>query len=417
MLKQRSGSVVTLSGLNAVNYSGVGGLGSGNITIEDITYTPWLESMNSTYGRFKTFNFCDHLKYSQVYLNPLMVYKTDPNPPDQTQYYNQSNRLVHLIGADRPGTTEAVLDTWFLESFPSIDLDQSTWRDLSGKAVQTMWPAIEKSVDESIINTIIELPQLTKIASTLSRLSSLAQLSSLTLKKLIGASANASLSYEFGIKPLLSDIIGYTNAMRLARSGIQRLLRNEGKILRSHCSFPIEVRGGTDQSRTRQVGNFSNEYLRYILSLDGKATYTCTIKYSYTLSDWEKRNIDMLGFLDTIGAMNDPQILWNALPFSFLVDYVAKIGNFVGQFKGRGIDPVVTIHDACHSAKLEYNRQLDIEVFGIPTSYDKRTCHTMRYSRYIREPFTSATIAQLDLSNLSKYKIRMIGTLLLASFR
>jgi len=453
MLKQRNASPILVDGTNAVHYVGVGGLGSGFANLPSFYYTPSKESMQSTYGSRKRFNLCEHYYMNQVYLDHTFVYKTDPSPSSASSYYNQTNRLLHQPGADNGNVSSSdVIDTWFGDSFPGLyTTATSDWRNLSARAVHAMWPKIEKDMDESVANSAYELPKLLSVLSLGGALKSLAKASDLSLgrtlktiagldrlnlnsralqnalgtkmavlKTLTGAAARSSLFYEFGWKPLLSDIQAIRQTMSEAEKRIKRILRNENRILTSHWSCPLEQfpTSGTDQTRTRQVGNFvdNTELMTYYLNLYVRmAKYTGTLKYSYTIDPWMRAHSKSLGLFDALGLSNDPQVLWNAIPFSFIVDYFAHLGNFIGQSKGRGLSPAVNILDFCHSIQIEYDRDLHIEVKTTTRpSYDKSLVHGQQVRYYLREPAVPGQVEQLKLRGFTKYKIRMLGTLLAA---
>jgi hypothetical protein len=438
MLKQRSSTPITLSGTNAVSYTGIGGLGSGTANLTDVTYIPQKEVMISTYGKFKSFNLCEHWSWDQVYFDKRYAYKTDPSPSSASSYYNQSNKLLHLPGADESLGTESVLDRWYRESFPGIDPVTNNWRDLSAKALHTMWPKVEKDMDESLANSAVELPSLASTLSLGGRMRTLARASDLsfrrTLKTIIGlrnstkkerlraiasTSAGGILASEFAIRPLLSDIMAICRTIREAKRRIERLLENEKRILLSHYSCPIPgvSPGGMDSSRMRSVGNVSlpssTEWCKYHLGMHvRKAQYTATMRYHYRFTSFQRSHAKLLGTLDALGLRNDPQVLWNMIPFSFIIDYFAHVGNFLGQVTEGGLSPAVYIHGFCHSVNVQYLRDFHIEVSTAPrVTYSKMLAHTMDYRYYYREPHRPSQIEELKLRGLTKYKVFMLGAL------
>jgi len=299
-----------------------------------------------------------------------------------------------------------------------------------------MWPKIEKEMDESLANSAVELPSLVSVftlggrmralanAAHLSPLASLRTLLAITksvkrraaVYRALGASARIDLAIEFAIRPLLSDIAAIGRSISEAEQKIKRLLENERKILYSHWSCPIDgfpINGGVDSSRSRQVGNYSTEWMKYHLGLyPERADYTATMKYQYTLSPYTREHIRALAPSNALGLAWDPQVLWNAIPFSFVIDYFAHVGNFLGQFKDRAVAPAVNILDFCHSINVKYTRDLHIEVKCEPrSSYVKQLVHGQRYSYYLREPAVPGQVEQLRLRGFSKYNVRMLGTL------
>jgi hypothetical protein len=67
--------------------------------------------------------------------------------------------------------------------------------------------------------------------------------------------------------------------------------------------------------------------------------------------------------LDLLGVRLDPSIVWNAIPFTFVVDWVVDVGSFLGSF-ARDNYPIETrITDFCHS--YSWRKELCVEtVYG-----------------------------------------------------
>jgi hypothetical protein len=52
-------------------------------------------------------------------------------------------------------------------------------------------------------------------------------------------------------------------------------------------------------------------------------------------------------------------ILWEAIPFSFVVDWFVNIGDMIGNIEDQLIDPLpIVIHDFSHSLKYGYRTRL-----------------------------------------------------------
>lgn len=66
-------------------------------------------------------------------------------------------------------------------------------------------------------------------------------------------------------------------------------------------------------------------------------------KYEYRLRRPEE------GFLDYWGLRVTPEVVWNALPFSFLLDYVLQVGNSIRRME---VDQHVTLHDLLYYESL-----------------------------------------------------------------
>jgi hypothetical protein len=61
----------------------------------------------------------------------------------------------------------------------------------------------------------------------------------------------------------------------------------------------------------------------------------------------------MLAMLDALGVNLNPAIIWNAIPWSFVVDWVVGVGRWLDQFKSRNLEPVCLIHRYLYSVRIQ----------------------------------------------------------------
>lgn len=89
-------------------------------------------------------------------------------------------------------------------------------------------------------------------------------------------------------------------------------------------------------------------------SYDYRPRYHATIDYTYSLPDYKSfksMRRTLRGFLDAFGVKFDPSIIWNAIPFSFVVDWVVDVGGWLRQFSTNDLGLQVVVHSASHSVK------------------------------------------------------------------
>lgn len=442
MLKQRIGTKITKSAANYYGWRAQNGTWSwGNG--QDWSYIPTYETMlDETYSRFHQTNSCTHVKWDQTYENTPFVYKIDSDRSTPATYYEISAKQLRYQTGGYETSTSDMVDGYFSNTYPGLDPNNTSWRDLYPRALQSMWPKIEKQFDETIANSAYESPKILslflsssarikKVASLLRQngKSGLALMTALGSKKAIsskgewlrlimGSSARADLTWEFGLRPLIDDIVTIHNSVKRVKQDLNRLVSNQNRVLRSHWSSNVSV-GNLPKTivKTWGVGNqpsMSDETGQFIVSAYVlQAKYTASLKYTYTIRPAAASNLQLTAFLDAygIGGFGDPQMLWNALPFSFVVDYFAHVGNFLHQFSDRGIQPSVNILDASHSYTLKYTRQLDCKISGAYGTGYTSTEHVRNYSFYQRERPASNQVSQIVLRGFSKRNVRYLGTL------
>lgn len=246
------------------------------------------------------------------------------------------------------------------------------------EALKALLPGIRPNL--SLINSIIELKDFKTMPRTLKRISTLAQKGNRTLRQILGGGADAYLQKEFNVMPLLADISGYSRAAADAQRQVDKLLAQENKKLRHHYYSDISHLYGDDTS----LSFINNSHVLYAIPdtscasavglvnakvLGGSemarlsstsARFHAEIEYSYYFSSYERENAKLLGLLDVLGVNFNPAIIWNALPWSFVVDWVLGVSRWLDQFKLPNLDPVTIIHRFLYS--VEVDRSVDIHL-------------------------------------------------------
>jgi len=79
--------------------------------------------------------------------------------------------------------------------------------------------------------------------------------------------------------------------------------------------------------------------------------YHATLVYSYSIPGVSGVRRKIRGWLDSFGVRFDPAVVWNATPFSFVVDWLVDIGGFLRSFSPTDLGMNIVILDASHSVK------------------------------------------------------------------
>lgn len=274
---------------------------------------------------------------------PGMVYSGLP------QYYHQLNYSTYLSAA----------------SSVSNPIDTLQWAALGQQALDAMMPTFNGQ--NSLVNFILELKDFKRLASTIGDSASTALD---VIKAAIGFRdwhkparkiSSAYLSYQFAWAPFFRDISNLVTALRAFSTRFELLKRMANTDLQAH--FRTMVVG---TSATRQVtynsgelgapGNDSTTNLRgitqVVLGETKGVSYSATLRYRYPMP------VELLtaggqakAFLDTLGVSVDPSILWNAIPFTFVVDWFINVGKWLRRLRVDNIRFQTEIRDFCHSAK------------------------------------------------------------------
>jgi hypothetical protein len=127
-----------------------------------------------------------------------------------------------------------------------------------------------------------------------------------------------------------------------------------GSILPGDVNYQFDAIGGTQPSVRSAVR--LNTRMRWI----ARPVYHATMRYTYVLPELDTMLDRLWLFMDALGVRWDPNILWNAIPYSFVVDWVVDVQSFLADYR-RDNWPIQTqIHDFCHSVKYHGEYAIDI---------------------------------------------------------
>jgi len=149
--------------------------------------------------------------------------------------------------------------------------------------------------------------------------------------------AAAHLTNEYAIKPLVSDIISIHQELK-------------GIVMDAQAQFGLE---GLSDNVRHYTENFEHEssLTPYICLFKGtlyQTRFTATLSYKY---NYEARSY-LEAFTRYWGLELNAEVVWNAIPFSFLADYFVNIGQTLSLLR---TDPNVTMlpNQYCESLLTE----------------------------------------------------------------
>jgi len=185
-----------------------------------------------------------------------------------------------------------------------------------------------------------------------------------TLSESLGVGSDAYLQTRFNILPLLSDITGISNAIVNTRRRINDLLVRQGKRQIKHFkvlvpSLQAPVTSG-EALYTLSGGQFAGfvdttpltgpykapacsfkcvrEYIP-----DTDAEFHAQVEYNFWFTRFQTENAQLLGMLDALGVNLNPAIIWNAIPWTFVIDWLADVSQWLGKKTVLNMQPAVNI--------------------------------------------------------------------------
>jgi hypothetical protein len=173
------------------------------------------------------------------------------------------------------------------------------------------------------------------------------------------------LSYSFGWKPLFNDVVSLISEISGFTARYDELMRRAGTPQQSYWGVDVAdsnhdselffSNGEGDGPGSGWTGP-SRAKCRVEVHLDANRPirYHATVRYRYEMPE-ELRSVagKLKAFLDTLGVARNPAVLWNAIPFTFIIDWIAGVNRYLERLRVDNIHFKTEILDFCHSAKTE----------------------------------------------------------------
>lgn len=255
---------------------------------------------------------------------------------------------------------------------PPLDLS-----NLEAIALRKMLPAVKQEI--SLVNSIIELKDFKSLAKTTARAASVSIQRGLTMRKKFRkayrsmrtwlnkpAEATASglyLQLQFNILPLISDVMAVRRAIASVEQQVRKLVNHAGKPQTTHFT----MRPVVDEDATDSSGDWyylmnpltTGPFLHYQVCRLGRkvvndpSVFHAEMQYAFVYRNWQVEHAQLLGMLDALGVNLNPAIIWNAVPWSFVVDWLLGVSRWLNDRKILNMEPQINMRGFLWSYKRE----------------------------------------------------------------
>lgn len=291
-------------------------------TYESITY-----ECGRKYAERKvlTTNYCNHIR-NDTDAFPLNIIRG---------YYAEYLHFQNCLRADLGFLPVYSGSSPSFAGAPSeAELDQ-----FNARAFDAMRPSLEQSLN--LTNFLLELCDIKSLLKLFRRHAADRNL----LQMIAGKGAEGHLTWSFAVKPFISDASEIYRQLTNYQAIIDDFLERRGKIQKRYYR---EV--SLDETSEDTVwGNWTNWVIRRVKS---KYTMTATMTYTYTAPDLDTLSDQMKAFRDITGLRFTAANVWEAIPFSFVVDWFFRIGDWLENFQEPLIRTQVTVIDYSIAYKL-----------------------------------------------------------------
>lgn len=272
-------------------------------------------------------NFCEHLRFQQS-LHPYSGYGTtvtnDRVSPLVTCYSTTPTTILSVISSGEKPDMRAI-----------------AMAKVGAKANSFSMLNFLNELDElpSVLTGKILLDPITKGTRKKVRRTKV-------IRDLGRIAPNLYLANAFAIGPLINDIASFGSSIEVA----SRSLKTANNLIATPTRFFGSRHNFIDFNQR------INDYL--ILRVYGTAENSVggTLYGSLDMSPEMYR---LKSLLDAAGVYVDGAVVWEALPFSFLVDYVLPIGNWLENARNPWVMPTIHSRDCWEITKVQVRFELE----------------------------------------------------------
>jgi hypothetical protein len=241
---------------------------------------------------------------------------------------------------------------------PAVGMPQGGYEQFVRRAYQNIRPKFKGEV--SLPNFLFELKDLKRILPSRARISelakSLARINQNPFTKRFRRAAKEAgnevtnevagqyLSANFGYLPLISDVFKLVGDIQHFNQRLDTFILYGKKPQVGHYTEVVP------RAELDQLEEWSNWFEKgWHKDSVSDVKWTCTIKYGYQVLI-PKLNIPNV-FIKYLGFRRNPRVLWDALPFSFVIDWIFRFGKFLEAFDEGAIPVNLGIIDTCVSQR------------------------------------------------------------------
>lgn len=244
--------------------------------------------------------------------------------------------------------------------------------DLDYQAVNSITPKLKASM--SLPNFLFELKDLRKVIPTSQQLQRIsAALIAVSTnpfkggrkwgaKELHNAAAGQHLSAQFGYLPLIDDAYNLVSSIEAYNYSKRDFERYANKPQVGYFKKYLPETIGARKYGSTNVGPSFRYYTQDNIISD---VITYGIKYTYSVDAVAMKSPAL--FYKYMGFRANPRILWDAIPFSFIVDWMIGVGKFLEQFDAGAVPVKMNIISCWKSRKTVVKRIHGFEAVPHPT--------------------------------------------------
>lgn len=293
-------------------------------------------------------NFCKHIKYQRTYEGDATKahfnHSIDPGLPGyEWEYYGG-----HTDSYAAHSMAEGVCAS-------AVNFSDEAFAPDPQVAINDAFARVRPDLTElSLPNFLLEAGEMRQLAQIWKTNLSLA-------KNLAGA----HLNYKFGWKPTIGDLQAMVDSVLH--------LREKLRAFREQCGKSIRKAVKLQDVAYVNSGQFYMQPNQFRVDWNGfhkKSVIAHIVYQPQPLAVMGQMDMFIRGMLDALGVELNPRIIWDSLPFTFVIDWFLGVGAWLEGFKIDTLNLPIVCIDACVQYKTEFKAEsrLTSNPIGYPTN-------------------------------------------------
>jgi len=250
--------------------------------------------------------------------------------------------------------------------------------DLKERSLKTLLPEIKSEL--SLLNSIIELKDFASLPRTISGLRQFATTFQTltnrgrTLRQMLRVGSDLYLQWKFNIATLLSDICSLRTALSRYEKRLNDLVARQGRPMSRHFVWIWNEYVDSSSKKSGYIlndGQFVDHPVQAALEClrqtrHSPSVFHAQLQYNYNYTQYQLEHARVLALLDALGLNLNPAIIWNAIPWSFVVDWVFGVSRWLNTLRTSNMKPVINIHRYLWSIKRARSIELTVHQYSNP---------------------------------------------------
>jgi hypothetical protein len=156
------------------------------------------------------------------------------------------------------------------------------------------------------------------------------------------------LEWKFNLSSVIRDVLSANKGLASFEKDLNRFITNVGRVQVGHWSSGFEAYPSSSRNSSYSLLSpvypplsVTSEIQSSSTSMD--ALFHAEVRYNYNMTNYEREHARALAYLDAFGVNLNPAIIWNAMKFTFLIDWIVGVSQYLDQFKVRNLEPRINI--------------------------------------------------------------------------